>query len=163
MLTTVNTSETPAGPPGPDEPTRPYAASPQPYGEHHPPYGAPASWSGPHPSAGWYPSGPYHLPTASPYGVHPVTGIPYSDKSKTTAGLLQLLLPFVGICGVGRLYAGHLGIGLVQLLGMFLGFLLIFVLIGILVVPAIWLWTVIDGIVLLAGNSTDAQGRPLRG
>jgi TM2 domain-containing membrane protein YozV len=163
MLTPVSNGETPAGPPGPDEPTMPYGASPQPYASPQPPYGAPASWSGPHHAPGWYPSGPYQLPATAPYGVHPVSGTPYSDKSKTTAGLLQLLLPFVGICGVGRLYAGHLGIGLVQLLGMFLGFLLFVVLVGFLVVPAIWLWSVIDGIVILAGDSTDAQGRPLRG
>jgi len=146
-------TETPA-PPGPDEPTAPHAASPQ------LPYGAQAPWSGPHQAPGWYPGGPYQT---APYGVHPASGIPYSDKSKTTAGLLQLLLPFVGVCGVGRLYTGHLAIGLVQLLGMFVGFVLILAVVGLLVVPAIWLWSVIDGAVILAGNSTDAQGRPLRG
>ena len=56
----------------------------------------------------------------APYGRHPVTGEPYSDKSKATAGLLQILLGFFGICGVGRLYIGSVGIGLCQLLGMFL-------------------------------------------
>jgi TM2 domain-containing membrane protein YozV len=98
----------------------------------------------------------------APYGVHPVTGVPYSDKTKVAAGLLQLLLPFVGICGVGRLYAGHMAIGLIQLIGIFIGYVLLFVLIGFLVVPAIWLWTVIDGIVMLAGEPTDGFGRPLR-
>lgn len=99
---------------------------------------------------------------AAPYGVDPVTGVPFSDKSKVTAGLLQILLPFVGICGVGRLYAGHTGIGLAQLLSMFIGGILVIVIIGLFIVPAIWLWSVIDGIVMLTGQSRDGQGRILR-
>src|SRR4051794_11762934 len=97
-----------------------------------------------------------------PYGVDPVTGVPFSDKSKVTAGLLQILLPFVGICGVGRLYAGHIGIGLAQLLGMFIGGILVILIIGLFIVPVIWLWTVIDGIVMLTGQTRDGQGRILR-
>ena len=39
----------------------------------------------------------------------------------------QLLLPLVGVCGVGRLYASNIAIGLVQLLGFFFGaFLVLF-------------------------------------
>lgn len=126
---------------------QPYA---QPYGRPDgPPYGQP-----PVPS-------PYGYP-ASPYGIDPVTGLPWSDKSKVAAGLLQLLLPWVGICGVGRLYTGHVAIGLSQLLGMLVGGVLVCFLVGLVIVPVIWLWTVIDGIVLLASRSTDAQGRPLR-
>ena len=79
-----------------------------------------------------------------------------------TAGLLQLLLPFVFVCGVGRLYSGHIGIGLTQLLLYFFGWVLALVVIGWLVVPAVWLWSVIDGIVMLAGNPVDSHGRPLR-
>ena len=132
--------------------------------------------SGPHDNDPWQqqPGGPVPPPYAhqyahqyagvpgAPYGVHPVTGVPYSDKSKVAAGLLQLLLPFVGICGVGRLYAGHMAIGLIQLIGIFVSYVLLFVLIGFLLVPGIWLWTVIDGIVMLAGEPKDGFGRPLR-
>lgn len=96
------------------------------------------------------------------FGVQPGTGLPYSDKSKTTAGLLQVLLPFIGVAGVGRLYAGHTAIGLIQLIGLFVGYLLIFVLIGLVIAPVIWIWAVIDGIVMLAGSPVDDQGRPLR-
>lgn len=130
---------------------QPVYGQPQ-YGQPHygqPPYGQP-----PYTQAGFDPM--------APYGRDPRTGEILSDKSKLAAGLLQLLLPFIGICGVGRLYAGNLAIGLIQLLGMFLGYLLLLVLIGFIVVPAIWLWTVIDGIILLSGNPRDGQGRPLR-
>ena len=81
----------------------------------------------------------------APYGRDPVNGHPYSDRSKVAAGLLQLFLP----CGLGRLYTGHLGIGLAQLL------LTLFFGIGII-------WAFIDGIVILAGRPTDRWGRPLR-
>lgn len=90
-----------------------------------------------------YPPGAYD--PAAPYGRDPVTGQPYSDRSKVAAGLLQLLVPV----GLGRLYTGHIGIGVAQLvLTLFFG-------IGII-------WAFIDGIVILAGRPTDRRGRPLR-
>jgi hypothetical protein len=82
-------------------------------------------------------------PTA-PYGREPRTGIPYSDRSKIVAGVLQIILPF----GIGRFYSGHTGIGVAQLLLSIFG-------IGIV-------WAFIDGIVLLAGRATDPYGRPMR-
>jgi TM2 domain-containing membrane protein YozV len=131
--------------------------SPQPPepGEHQPyhqqpylPYGEPYGMAG-------YPM--------APYGVDPLTGSPYSDKTKTTAGLLQLLLPLVGICGVGRLYAGNLGVGLTQLLGSLVSAVLICFVVGMFAYPAFWLWTVIDGIIILVSSDTrDGQGRVLR-
>jgi hypothetical protein len=80
----------------------------------------------------------------APFGREPVTGQPYSDKSKVVAGVLQLFLPF----GVGRLYAGHTAIGIAQML------LTVFFGIGLV-------WAFIDGIVILAGRPTDPYGRPL--
>lgn len=80
----------------------------------------------------------------APYGRHPVTGQPYSDRSKVIAGLLQLFLPF----GVGRFYTGHYGVAVGQLLTSLVG-------LGVL-----WSW--IDAIVLLAGRPNDPYGRPLR-
>jgi hypothetical protein len=104
----------------------------------------PAYGSGyPVPQTGPYPVLPGVDPHA-PYGREPVTGQPYSDKSKVVAGVLQLFLPF----GVGRLYAGHTAIGIAQLL------LTVFFGIGII-------WAFVDGIVILAGRPTDPYGRPL--
>ena len=102
---------------------------------------------------GAFPPGPYtgghvahgRYDPQAPYGRDPVSGFPYSDRSKVVAGLLQLFLPI----GIGRLYAGHTGIGIAQLL------LTLFFGIGVV-------WAFIDGIVILAGRPTDAKGRPLR-
>jgi len=83
----------------------------------------------------------------APYGVDPVTGQPFSDKSKIIAGLLQL---FFGCFGVGRFYTGHIGIAIAQ-------------------IAVTWLtcglggfWPFIDAILMFMGKVTDAQGRPLR-
>ncbi|MDM7854160.1 TM2 domain-containing protein [Cellulomonas alba] len=127
----------------------------QPYGQ--PGYGYPGAAGQPP-----YGSSPYAAVPPSGYGTDPVTGLPWSDKTRTTAGLLQLLLPFAGICGVGRLYAGQIGIGLVQLIGFVVGAFLIIVLVGLVIAPAIWLWSVVDGIVLLSSGGRDGYGRPLR-
>jgi hypothetical protein len=88
---------------------------------------------------------PYAPPMPSmpmPYGQP----VPYSARSKTVAGVLQIVLP----CGVGRFYTGQIGLGLLQLF--------------VVVITAGFgaLWPMIDGIVLLANGGRDAQGRPLR-
>ncbi len=83
----------------------------------------------------------------APYGVDPITGMPFSDKSKMVAGLLQI---FLGSFGVGRFYTGYTGIGIAQLLVTWLTC-------GIGAI-----WPLIDGIMMLTGKVPDAQGRPLR-
>ncbi|MGB6163449.1 MAG: DUF1707 domain-containing protein [Pseudonocardiaceae bacterium] len=69
---------------------------------------------------------------------------PLSDKSKLAAGLLQILLPF----GAGRFYTGHFGMAVAQLC-------LSLIWVGII-------WSVVDGIQILAQGGIDGQGRQLR-
>lgn len=109
-------------------------------------YGAP----GPVPMYG-------HAP--APFGYEPSTGIPYSDKSKIAAGILQI---FLGTLGIGRFYMGSTGIAVAQLVLTILGWLTTVILIGFLLLPIVAVWALIDGIVILAGRPVDAQGRPLR-
>jgi TM2 domain-containing membrane protein YozV len=123
----------PQPPPSGAAPPPPYGApQPPPYGAPQPPYGGPAA--------------PYGASAAAPYGVHPVTGIPYSDKTKLVAGLLQILIPI----GIGRFYLGDTKIGVWQ------------VVVTVLTCGIGALWPFIDGIIILATDSVDAQGRPLR-
>jgi TM2 domain-containing membrane protein YozV len=104
----------------------------------------PAGYPFPPPYQGAY------VDPAAPYGRHPVTGEPYSDKSKLVAGLLQLLGLF-GIVGIGRMYLGEVGLGIAQLL------------VGILTCAiGAWIWGVIDAILILTDHVRDPQGRPLR-
>jgi TM2 domain-containing membrane protein YozV len=111
--------------------------SPQSPGYPPPPY---AQYPGP----GAYPD------PAAPFGRHPVTGQPLSDKSKTVAGLLQLLGLF-GIAGIGRIYLGHTGLGVAQLL---VGF----VTCGLGAV----VWGVVDALLILTDKVSDPLSRPLR-
>jgi TM2 domain-containing membrane protein YozV len=144
---------------GPDQPLDPNEPPPE-GGSVPPPYGQPTpppyqqpdpqqppqqQQPPPYQPAGGY--APYAgANPAAPYGVHPVTGIPYSDKTKLVAGLLQILIPL----GIGRFYIGDTKTGVWQLV------------VTILTCGIGALWPFIDGIVILATDSTDGQGRPLR-
>jgi hypothetical protein len=86
---------------------------------------------------------PYGVSAEAPYGVDHM-GRPFSDKSKIVAGVLQL---FLGGFGAGRWYTGHYGIAVAQLL----------------TCGGCGVWSLVDGILMLVGNVTDPQGRPLRG
>ncbi|MGV0850077.1 TM2 domain-containing protein [Mycolicibacterium phlei] len=104
------------------------------------------------PPPGQYPPPGYPAytdPTA-PYGRHPMTGEPYSEKSKVIAGLLQLIGLF-GIVGVGRIYLGYTGLGVAQLV------------VGLLTcgIGAV-IWGIIDAILILTDRVRDPQGLPLR-
>jgi hypothetical protein len=96
-----------------------------------------------------------------------VTGRPYSDKSKTTAGLLQFLLGLLlGLGGIGRLYAGHTALGVTQLILSIIGWIslicLSWLIVPIVIFVGLWIWFWVDGIVMLAGNPVDGYGRPMR-
>lgn len=92
---------------------------------------------------------PYSDP-AAPFGRHPVTGEPYSEKSKVAAGLLQLL-GLVGFLGFGRIYLGQTMLGVIQLV---IG-LITFGIVGVV-------WGIVDAILIFGGNVRDKAGRPLR-
>jgi TM2 domain-containing membrane protein YozV len=111
------------------------------------------------PPAGQYPR-PYLDPMA-PYGRHPRTGEPLSDKSKVVAGLLQLI-GVIGLLGIGRMYLGYVGLGIAQLIIGLLGGLVVgAVTCGIgLLIPVVW--AIIDAVLILTDKVRDPAGRPLR-
>ena len=127
----------------PPDPNQPPQGQPPP-----PPPPPPPGWQ-PQPPAGYAmpeQTGQPGQPAYAPYGIHPGTGIPYSDKSKLVAGLLQVLLPL----GIGRFYIGDSKTGAWQLA------------VTLLTCGIGGLWPFIDGIVILVSDSKDAQGRILR-
>jgi TM2 domain-containing membrane protein YozV len=98
---------------------------------------------------GAYPPVPAVQPGAAYGGAYGLDayGRPLSDKSKLTAGLLQILL---GSFGIGRFYLGYTTIGILQIV-------------------VTWftcglggLWPLIDGIMIITGKVPDAEGRTLR-
>lgn len=127
------------GYPPPSDGSGQYGAPPPPYAGGQ--YGAP-QYGGPQ-----YAGGPGYMDPMAPYGRHPVTGEPFSDKQKLTAGLLGILL---GAFGAGRFYLNQPGIAVAQ-------------------IAVTWLtcgiggiWPLIDGIMMLTGSVRDEHGRPLR-
>jgi TM2 domain-containing membrane protein YozV len=101
---------------------------------------------------------PYGQPAYGQPGYgQPAYGV--SDKSAIAAGLLQL---FVGTFGVGRFYIGDMTIGAIQLaIGILGSLLLLFCGIGIVLLIPLWIWNVIDAIMMFTGSVKDAQGRKL--
>ncbi|MFY1599761.1 TM2 domain-containing protein [Micromonospora sp. WMMD737] len=124
-------------------PPPPQSGYPQPSQSGYPP----PPWGYP-PPAGPYPPG-YTDPTA-PYGRHPVTGEPFSEKSKVVAGLLQLIGLF-GLVGIGRIYLGDTKLGVIQLI------------VGLITcgLGAV-IWGIIDAVLILTDKVRDPYGRPLR-
>ncbi|MFE6892178.1 TM2 domain-containing protein [Streptomyces sp. NPDC057694] len=156
--------QNPYGQQPPQPPQSPPGQSPYGYpqqGTAQPGYGYPQAGSQPGPGYGYpggapggAPGGGFPPPPGpgmgmgydpnAPYGYDPY-GRPYSDKSKIVAGVLQL---FLGGFGVGRFYIGNVGLGLAQLF----------------TCGGLGIWALIDGIILLtSNNTTDSNGRVLRG
>ncbi|MBS1693197.1 MAG: TM2 domain-containing protein [Actinobacteria bacterium] len=107
----------------------------------------------PPPPGAYPPPGPYppmYSDPMAPYGRHPLTGEPLSDKSKVVAGLLQLL-GLLGLVGIGRIYLGYTGLGVAQLI------------VGLVTcgIGAV-IWGIIDAVLILTDKVRDPQGRPLR-
>ncbi|MHC9292853.1 TM2 domain-containing protein [Mycobacterium sp. LTG2003] len=120
-------------------------------GASTPPFPPPAGY--PPPPPGYQPS-PGYAPgfgdPSAPYGRHPLTGEPYSDKSKVTAGVLQLI-GLIGFVGFGRIYLGQTGLGIAQLL------------VGLVTCGVgAFIWGIVDAILILTDKVRDPQGRPLR-
>lgn len=124
-----------------------------------PPWGYPRPYP-PYPQYAQPYPGAYADP-AAPYGRHPVTGEPVSDKSQVVAGLLQLL-GLIGFLGFGRIYVGQVGLGLAQLfVGLFGGIVIGLLTCGIgFLIPVFW--AIIEAILIFTGNVRDNYGRPLR-
>lgn len=76
------------------------------------------------------------------------------------ASLLQL---FFGTFGAGRFYIGTTGIATAQLvLGLAGLFLTLFCFVGILILIPLWIWNLIDALMMFAGAVTDSYGRKLQ-
>nr|WP_258174343.1 NINE protein [Mycobacterium persicum] len=117
----------------------------------------PANPAYPHPGfPGYHPAGnPY-----APYGHDAASGVPLSDKSAVTAGLLQL---FFGFLGIGRFYIGSIPIAVTQLSLGLLGIVLtMFCLVGFPILVGVVVWTFVDAIMMFTGSVTDEYGRKLR-
>jgi len=82
------------------------------------------------------------------------------QKSKLAAGLLGI---FLGGYGIHRFYLGYTGLGVTMLVLTLVGWATCWIIIGIPLLIGVWVWGLIEGILILVGSmNTDAQGQPLR-
>ena len=87
---------------------------------------------------------PMHITSIRTQGYSRTLHLPKSDKSRTVAGILQL------IPGVGRMYLGYAALGVIQ-------FIFFFCTIGFG-----YVWSLIDGIMILSGKvAIDGYGRSI--
>jgi TM2 domain-containing membrane protein YozV len=93
---------------------------------------------------------PAHPPLMMP-GQAPVAISAPADGTAITALVLNVLVP-----GVGSLVAGRVSIGIGQLMLWIIGLPLCFVLIGMPMVLAAWIWSLVTGIQILE----DSRRRP---
>lgn len=157
MSTPPNPPENPPGePPWGWQPPG-YGSQPNPYPPPQPPgYPPPQAY----PGHGGYPGYPGYIDPQAPYGRDPVTGLPLSDKSATTAGLLQL---FLGLFGIGRFYIDSTQIAVAQLcLGLFGVLFSLFCFLGFPVLLGGIVWAIVDAILIFTGSVKDNYGRKLR-
>jgi TM2 domain-containing membrane protein YozV len=133
------------GQPPPHQPQ--YQPPPPPGYAQEPPPGYAQQPPG-YPPPGQYP--PAYMDPSAPYGRHPLTGEPLSDKSKIVAGLLPLIGLF-GLVGIGRIYLGYTGLGVAQLV------------VGLITcgIGAV-VWGIIDAVLIFTDKVRDPEGRPLR-
>lgn len=141
-------------------PGQPGYPSQTPYAGYAPPAG--------YPLAPTYAAQPGYLVTpgymaaidpGAPFGRDPFTREPLSDKSKVSAGLLQL---FLGSLGIGRFYIGHSGVGAAQLILTIVGYATMFFGVGVILIFGVALWAFVDAIMMLTGSVRDSRGLKLR-
>jgi TM2 domain-containing membrane protein YozV len=141
-------------PPPQQQPGYPDSGQHHQSGQYPPPghypgqYPPPSQYPGQYPPLGGY--GPGYPDPSAPWGRHPVTGEPFSPKSKVIAGLLQLIGLF-GFVGVGRIYLGQTGLGIAQLV------------VGLVTcgIGAV-IWGIVDAVLIFTDRVRDPEGRPLR-
>lgn len=144
----LNKPQDTAGQPQYGQPADAYAQPADPYAQ--PQYGQPNPYGQ---QPGGYPPAAYGQPQGynpndpeAPFGRDQF-GVPFSEKQKLIAGLLQI---FLGSFGVGRFYTGYTGIAIAQIA------------VTWLTCGVGFIWPLVDGILMLVGKVPDSDGRPLR-
>ena len=99
-------------------------------------------------------------PVQQPVQPKPVNnGQRNNQKSKIVAGLLGILL---GVYGAHNFYLGYTTKAILQLVGTIVGILLCCIYIGYLLIFGIWVWVLIESIMIFTGSiNVDANGVPL--
>jgi hypothetical protein len=110
----------------------------------------------------------YQPPPQPPYPYHPQQQVQHvvhhyqqPPRSPGTAALLEILPGFFQVFGIGHIYAGNVGLGLLFMFGYwfvaFINFLLIFIIIGLFTGPLCWLAMMIISSVTASNAATRSN------
>ncbi len=92
--------------------------------------------------------------------AHPKAKKKVSPKSLLAATLLCF---FLGQFGAHRFYIGKIGTAVVMLILGILGYATIWLyFVGFIFLLPVWLWALIDFIILVTGNMKDSEGKPIK-
>jgi TM2 domain-containing membrane protein YozV len=91
---------------------------------------------------------------AGAYGDHAAVAAVLGKKSAGVAAVLSILL-----VGAGQMYCGRVGRGFAFLAAAVASYLLMFVLIGFLLAPAVFIWALIDAINLASRHNAELLHR----
>ena len=84
---------------------------------------------------------------------------PDAAVCKLVAGLLGI---FLGTFGVHNFYLGYTGKAITQLVLTIVGYILCCVVVGVFLVIGIWIWSLVEAIMILTGKiNVDGKGNPL--
>jgi TM2 domain-containing membrane protein YozV len=92
------------------------------------------------------------------YVAPPAAGVAMGGVSPKSRLITLILLILVGQLGVHRFFVGKVGTGIVQLLLTVAGYALLVLVIGFIPLTAMWIWLLIDLIMLLMGKFKDKNG-----
>ena len=102
----------------------------------------------------------YGQPNYGPQNFNPNMqyNMPYYGESVKSLVVAALLCFFFGMLGIHRLYAGQTGSGTAMLILYILGIVLTIFVIGLVILIALWIWALVDFIMILCGNFKDGNG-----
>ena len=109
---------------------------------------------------------PYQQPYPQAYQQQPYLQVVYyvPEKSSGVAVILELLPGiFIHTFGIGHIYAGNVGLGLLFMFGywfvLFINILLCLIFIGFITLPLCWIITIIISTISAASSVTNQQRR----
>ena len=93
--------------------------------------------------------------------VCPFCGVPTQEKNEKTMLIAILLCLFLGYFGAHRFYLNQNGTAIAQLILNIVGWLTCWILIGFIPLLIVWIWVLVDLIMIATGSLTTPDGKKL--
>ena len=94
--------------------------------------------------------------------VCPNCGQPFQNESEKSWIAALLLCLFLGHCGAHNFYVGKTGQGVAQLLLNIFGWLTCIIIVGFFLLIPLWIWVLVDFIMICTGSFKTVDGTDLK-